>query len=122
MGMKLSDRVYRLNLGVPKEFEDMSAYSAYLGNGVVSLEKERDELKEQLVIVNKSCDIAEKERDELRADITDLKDRLENGIVFSDDLNVYILVWTAREIEQARIEADKIYAKLVEPEALAEGK
>ena len=51
----LSKRVYSLNLGVPKEFEDMSAYSAFLGNGVVELEKQIKELRDNADELTACC-------------------------------------------------------------------
>lgn len=47
-------------------------------------------------------------RDALREDITELQDRLNHGIQYNSERNEYVLVWTEREIDQARIKADEI--------------
>ena len=54
----------------------------------------------------------ETENAELKDSFINLKDRLDNGIKYDKELNVYIVVWTEREIEQAKKEADEIWNKL----------
>jgi hypothetical protein len=41
-----------------------------------------------------------------------LQDKFRNGIKYDEENNQYILVWTEREIEQAKKEADEICEKL----------
>jgi hypothetical protein len=41
-------------------------------------------------------------------DIEDLRDRLNNGIRYDEKQNQYIVVWTQRELDQAKIEAEKL--------------
>jgi len=38
----------------------------------------------------------------------EIADRIKNGIRYDEELNLYVLCWTKREIEQAKKEADKI--------------
>ena len=49
---------------------------------------------------------------ELEERITELRDTLENGIEYDEENNQYILVWTEREITQAKKEADEIMKAL----------
>jgi len=50
----------------------------------------------------------------LKADVERLKDRLDNGIKYIENDNQYVLVWTKRELEQAKEEADRLF-KLFTP-------
>ena len=54
----------------------------------------------------------EAERDRLREDLLSIQDRLHNGIEYDEKLNIYVVVWTKREIEQAKAEADEIWKRL----------
>ena len=47
-------------------------------------------------------------RDDLLEKIADLRDRLKNGIRYDEELNLYVVVWTKRQIEQANKEADEL--------------
>ena len=40
--------------------------------------------------------------------VADLQDRLRDGIKYDEKNNQYIVVWTKRELEQARAEADEL--------------
>ena len=55
--------------------------------------------------------IIEQQRAEIE-EINALKNRLDNGIRYDEKLNVYIVVWTERELEIAQKDAAKLYAKL----------
>ena len=50
--------------------------------------------------------------DKLEKEIESLSDRFNNGIQYDKKLNVYILVWTEKEIEDAKKEAHEICEKL----------
>jgi hypothetical protein len=41
-------------------------------------------------------------------DIEDLRDRLNNGIRYDEKQNQYIVVWTKRELDQAKVEAERL--------------
>ena len=45
-------------------------------------------------------------------DIESLRDRLKNGIKYDEEHNQYIVVWTKREIEEAKKDADEIWEAL----------
>ena len=45
---------------------------------------------------------------ELRILIDELRDRLHNGIKYNQVTNAYEVVWTQRELDQARNHADEI--------------
>ena len=40
--------------------------------------------------------------------IAELQDRLTNGIKYDEENNQYILVWTEKELDKARKEADEL--------------
>lgn len=48
------------------------------------------------------------ERKQLERRITVLEDRLRNGIKYDEENNQYILVWTKKELDEAREEAHKL--------------
>ena len=52
---------------------------------------------------------AEKQR-LLKERLDELSDRLNNGIRYDEEQNQYIVVWTERELEQAKKEADELAA------------
>jgi len=41
-----------------------------------------------------------------------LKDRLDNGIKYDEELNCYTVRWTANELEQAQKDANRFYNEL----------
>ena len=49
---------------------------------------------------------------ELEEDFRAIQDMLHNGIKYEQEDNKYCVVWTAREIEKARKQADKMIEKL----------
>ena len=49
------------------------------------------------------------DKDELRKNVEGLSDRLENGIRYDSKCNCYILVWTEKELAEARKEADRLF-------------
>jgi hypothetical protein len=46
---------------------------------------------------------------ELKKNIEDLRDRFENGVRYNEVDNKYVLVWTKKELDEAKQEANKIY-------------
>ena len=46
---------------------------------------------------------------ELKKNIEDLRDRFENGVLYNEIDNNYVLVWTQKELEEAKKEANEIY-------------
>jgi len=50
------------------------------------------------------------DKDEIRKKVEALSDRLENGIRYDSELNCYILVWTEKELSEARKEAERLFA------------
>ena len=46
--------------------------------------------------------------------LEDLRDTLHNGIKYDERLNCYVMVWTERQIENARKEADAIIERIEE--------
>lgn len=70
------------------------------------------ETETQLALMKKAVDtcgdmLVEKEK-QLLGEVSELQDRLKSGIRYDEELNVYVLCWTEREIKQAEKEADKI--------------
>lgn len=53
-----------------------------------------------------------RQRDAALADLDELRDRLKNGIKYDEELNCYVVVWTEREIENARRQADEISKRI----------
>ena len=49
-----------------------------------------------------------KKEQTLEDKITELQDRLTNGIKYDEENNQYILVWTEKELDKARKEADEL--------------
>lgn len=54
----------------------------------------------------------EDEVSQLKEQIKDWHDRFHNGVRYDEENNQYILVWTQRELDQVRKEADEICKKL----------
>jgi len=56
--------------------------------------------------------------DELKVKIDALYDHLHNGIKYDEENNQYILVWTARQLEAAKKDAEEFLKKInwLEPE------
>lgn len=49
------------------------------------------------------------DKDEIRKKVEDFSDRLENGIRYDSECHCYILVWTEKELAEARKEADRLF-------------
>ena len=64
-----------------------------------------DSLKEQLKAIKETQSA---EVHELKERLDVITDRLKNGIKYDEDLNLYIVVWTKREIEKAKEEAEEL--------------
>jgi len=71
----------------------------------VRLIKENASLKEQLKAIKETQSA---EVHELKERLDVITDRLKNGIKYDEDLNLYIVVWTKREIEKAKEEAEEL--------------
>jgi hypothetical protein len=66
------------------------------------------DVTEQLYRVIQERDALKLENKQAKADIADLQDKLRNGIEYDEENNQYFLVWTQREIDEAKEEADRI--------------
>ena len=53
-----------------------------------------------------------------KEEIETLQDRFRNGIKYDEDRNEYILVWTERELDIAKKEADEIMKFMKEPKTV----
>jgi len=70
------------------------------------------ELKWQVEEIREQRDLLRKQLEdttEAQNKIEDLTDRLNEGIKYVEKENRYVLVWTQRELDLAKIEANKIY-------------
>jgi len=56
--------------------------------------------------------VSRKEFDELKEKIEKLHDEFYNGIKYNEEENYYYLVWTERQIEKAKQDADEMLKKL----------
>ena len=79
---------------------------------IAELEQERDRLQRIADNNAAACVEFEQKCNRLREALLSIKDRLHNGIKYDEKLNVYVVVWTEREIEQAKEEADEICKRL----------
>lgn len=68
------------------------------------------ELEQEALILKRDFEERGKIFEERGKIIAELEDRLKNGIKYDEEQNQYILVWTEREIEQAKKEAAKLHA------------
>mgnify|MGYP001818386229 CR=1 FL=1 len=53
----------------------------------------------------------------LQEKIDELSDQFNNGVKYVEEGNYYVLVWTQKELDDAKKEADEIYNALVKPQA-----
>lgn len=50
--------------------------------------------------------------DALKQRIETLHDQLHNGIKYDEKLNAYVVCWTEKQIEKAKLEADELLSKI----------
>ena len=87
---------------IEKQIETgISAYADLLGNSM----NEIRELGEQLKAIKETQSA---EVHELKERLDVITDNLKNAIKYDKDLNLYIVVWTKREIEKAKEEAEEL--------------
>ena len=90
--------------------ESITKYKSGIEFDTDELHQIADEVRELEAELAQCLDCCKRvgELEEQVQEINVLKDRLENGIRYDDDTNRYIVVWTARELEEVKKESKKI--------------
>jgi chromosome segregation ATPase len=83
-----------------------------LNKRIAELEAELEHIRKRYKLQGQHLLQKDDENQRLLAKIADWQDRFTEGLLYDEDNNQTVLVWTQREIDQAKSEADELCRKL----------